>query len=128
MDQLYPPSPLWAPEHIPVMGRYRFAPAGCAWHHSAIRGPAFQPQTCLAAKKRMLIIGDSHARLLYHGITHRLKGEPGFLASNIKGADLGNDAQQLDNLSVEFIWDPFGRLEDLPCEDLPDVVLISAVS
>lgn len=81
MDVLYPPEVLPQPSEKPVVGRYNFVPESCAWRHAGLRFG--DPSRCTARPARMFIVGDSHGRIAYDTILHRLNGRTDILRDSV---------------------------------------------
>lgn len=72
LDILYPPEVLPQPFDAPVVGRYSFIPENCVWRHAGLRFGDVSP--CSKRPAKMFITGDSHGRVSYDAMLHRLKG------------------------------------------------------
>jgi hypothetical protein len=73
LNILYPPEVLPQPNGKPVMGRYGFVPEACTWRHAGLRFSRSRHCTKKDRKMRMYITGDSHGRILYDAVRHRLE-------------------------------------------------------
>lgn len=82
MDVLYPPEVLPQPNDRPVMGRYNFVPESCVWRHAGLRFG--DPSRCSARPARMFITGDSHGRVSYDTMLHRLNGNAWVLGESVR--------------------------------------------
>ena len=82
LDILYPPFGFSDPIGTPVVGRYQFVPIGCEWKHAGRRfGDASK---CTKTKKNVLVIGDSHGRVVYDAMLHRLQGNRDILTKSVR--------------------------------------------
>lgn len=72
LDTIYPPEPLITSLGQPVNGHYKFVPESCQWTHSGRR--FMDPSVCRDQKKKALLLGDSHWRVAYDSLVHRLAG------------------------------------------------------
>lgn len=54
--------------------RYRWVGSDCVWNHAGLR--YVDHQKCLRPERpvKLLFVGDSHARVTYDGIRHRMEG------------------------------------------------------
>lgn len=81
LDVLYPPEVLPQPFEKPVVGRYTFVPESCAWRHAGLRFG--DPNRCTARPAKMFITGDSHGRVSYDAMLHRLMGRKDILLHSV---------------------------------------------
>lgn len=81
LDVIYPPEVLPQPVGKPVVGRYSFIPESCKWRHAGLRFG--DPSRCTQRHTKMLISGDSHGRVLYDSIVHRLQGRTDLLSDSV---------------------------------------------
>ncbi|KZP13775.1 hypothetical protein FIBSPDRAFT_834647 [Athelia psychrophila] len=103
MDILYPPEVLPQPNNAPVVGRYTFVPEACVWRHAGLRFG--NPDACSTRPAKMFITGDSHGRVSYDAMLHRLKGNTENLLDSEK---TGHKSGSVGNLDINFLWDPRG--------------------
>jgi hypothetical protein len=139
MDILYPPAPLPTSEvggaseatsnGIPVAGRYTFVPHGCTHDTNLKGGRRFSDPSLMAActshPKRVMVIGDSHGRVIADGLAHRLSGNPNIMTESEKS---GHKQHTLGSgpVDIQFWWDPKGDNEGIvSCTPGPDDVPIS---
>ncbi|GAA5850491.1 hypothetical protein JCM9279_001434 [Rhodotorula babjevae] len=128
VDQLYPPFALpysyYPSTHSRTSSGYdAFVPAECAWAHAGLRFADHAP--CVAReKKRVLFVGDSHARAAFDIVAVRLEGEGAVASTSVK-LDVRNAT--VGRLFMEFLWDPFLVLP-MTCEliDGFDAIVVSA--
>jgi hypothetical protein len=84
LDTLRPPAPLPASSQpgTPVAGAHRFVPHGCRWAHAGVR---FGPHVaeCVRAVRAVLVLGDSHGRVVADGLAHRLSGRPEIMTVSV---------------------------------------------
>jgi len=57
----------------------------------------------------MHIIGDSHGRILYDAVRHRLEGNTDTLYHNIHENKVNSKNTTIDQLDLSFLWDPKGQ-------------------
>lgn len=88
LDILYPPEVLPQPNGMPIMGRYGFVPEACTWRHAGLRFSRSRHCTQKDRNMKMYITGDSHGRILYDAIRHRLEGNTDTLFYDIREAGL----------------------------------------
>lgn len=60
---------------------------------------------CTKTTKKVLVIGDSHGRVVYDSMLHRLRGNHDILTVSEKG---GSKSDVVDKFDVTFLWDPRG--------------------
>lgn len=72
-DTIYPPFALPQHGYRFVAGHYDFVPEGCAWNHAGLRFRDHEP--CTRQPRRVLVMGDSHGRVAYDSMVHRLSGQ-----------------------------------------------------
>jgi len=79
----------------------------------------------------MFITGDSHGRVAYDAVRHRLEGNTYHLLESEKQ---GSKSTTIDQLDIDFLWDPRGdeflEIEDR-CEDRvkdSDIIIVSTVA
>jgi hypothetical protein len=128
LDVLYPPAPLptskfggasevTQPGH-PIAGRHVFIPHGCRYTHT---GQRFHDATlCTTSptlasgpqnnKKKVLVIGDSHGRVIADGLVHRLRGERRIMDRSKKE---GHKITTVGDIEIQFWWDPQGMDPDI---------------
>jgi hypothetical protein len=84
LDRLFPPArlPSSSPAGIPVAGRHRFVTHSCRWMHAGLRF-GMHIDKCLVEEKRVLVLGDSHGRVIADALSHRLTGQPGILTISV---------------------------------------------
>ncbi|KAE9411328.1 hypothetical protein BT96DRAFT_911943 [Gymnopus androsaceus JB14] len=103
LDRLYPLHTNPEPQGVPVVGRYGFVPESCVWRHAGMR---FGDHTvCTQKKRKIFFMGDSHGRVVYDGMVHRLSGKSDVMTESEK---VGNKFANAGNLDLEFLWDPKG--------------------
>lgn len=81
LDVLYPPETLPQPFDQPVVGRYNFVPESCVWRHAGLRFR--NPKRCTENPAKVFITGDSHGRVAYDSLVHRLKGNTDILLESV---------------------------------------------
>lgn len=101
LDALNAPVPYFGVLKRPVYGRYRFVPEGCRFRHAGLRYG--DPSVCTRQAAKILVIGDSHGRIAYDAMVHRLSGKTEILLVSEKAHDK-NDT--VDALDLAFKWDP----------------------
>ena len=82
LDDIYPITPLITSLGKPVNGHYRFVPESCQWTHAGRR--FMDPSSCTAPKRKVLVLGDSHGRIAYDSLVHRLSGRPDTLRLSVR--------------------------------------------
>ncbi|KAJ7583783.1 hypothetical protein C8J56DRAFT_1054311 [Mycena floridula] len=103
LDRLYPQYTNPEPKGVPVIGRYGFVPEACVWKHHGLR---FGDHIACTQKKRtVLFIGDSHGRVIFDSMTHRLSGRSDVL---MESKQVGDKFAIVGNLNLQFLWDPRG--------------------
>jgi len=60
---------------------------------------------CTQKKRKIFFMGDSHGRVVYDGMVHRLSGKNDVMTESEK---VGNKFANAGNLDLEFLWDPKG--------------------
>ncbi|KAL1715257.1 hypothetical protein EV715DRAFT_275970 [Schizophyllum commune] len=127
LDALYPPVSYPAGHKVPVHGRYRFAPEGCRFRHAGLRFG--DPSLCTERAERVLFIGDSHGRVAYDAMVHRLSGAMDMM---VKSEKVHDKNATLGALSLNFVWDPQINHAAPSCAELTslleevDVFVVSA--
>jgi hypothetical protein len=82
LDILYLPFGLSDPIGTSVVGRCQFVPIGCKWLHA---GRGFRDACkCTKTKKNVLVMGDSHGRVVYDTMLHWLQGNQGILTISVR--------------------------------------------
>ncbi|KAH7104542.1 hypothetical protein BKA62DRAFT_692573 [Auriculariales sp. MPI-PUGE-AT-0066] len=104
---------------------YKFVPAGnCQYTHDGLRYT--KHDGCFSQQKSSVLLhGDSHQRVLYDGLVHRLSGQQWTLDESEKS---GHKNATFDNLYLDFQWDPSGEgLLVLDCAEIQafDVLVFS---
>ena len=99
LDVLYPPEVLPQPEEVPVVGRYGFVPEACVWRHAGLRFG--DPTACSVRPAKMFITGDSHGRVSYDAMLHRLRGNTDNLLHSEK---TGHKSGSVGKLDINFLW------------------------
>ncbi|EJD55095.1 hypothetical protein AURDEDRAFT_109564 [Auricularia subglabra TFB-10046 SS5] len=106
----------------PNQNAYHFVPAGsCAWQHAGTRytdhAPCYRiPHTSV------LFTGDSHMRVAFDGIVHRLAGHQYTMTESEKS---GHKNASFENRYIDFRWDPFGDgLLTSDCDEIEDFDII----
>ncbi|KAF7975501.1 hypothetical protein HWV62_9429 [Athelia sp. TMB] len=92
MDVLYPPEVLPQPFDQPVVGRYSFVPESCIWRHAGLRFG--NPARCSRKPARMFITGDSHGRVSFDAMLHRLRGNTAHLLDSVS-TTISSDTRKL---------------------------------
>ncbi|GAA6048682.1 hypothetical protein JCM3770_002018 [Rhodotorula araucariae] len=126
VDQLYPPFALpmsFYPSQTRTSTGYdAFVPAECAWDHAGLR---FRDHgACTRRERRVLFVGDSHARAVFDITAVRLEGAGQVASSSLK---MNERNATIGGLFMEFFWDPF-LLIPLTCELVEgfDAIVVSA--
>ncbi|KAL1744212.1 hypothetical protein HDZ31DRAFT_39231 [Schizophyllum fasciatum] len=127
LDALYPPVPYPVGHKGPVHGRYRFVPRGCRFRHAGLRYG--DPSLCTERAGRVLVMGDSHGRVAYDAMVHRLSGATEMMLRSEKVRDKN---ATLGALGLNFVWDPLLSSAAPSCVELTtllegvDVFVVSA--
>ncbi|KZW02626.1 hypothetical protein EXIGLDRAFT_829154 [Exidia glandulosa HHB12029] len=89
----------------PNQNSYRFIPApSCEWKHAGTRYADHAP--CYRTPQiSVLFTGDSHMRVAFDGIVHRLAGNQYTMTESEKS---GHKNASFPNRYIDFRWDPFG--------------------
>ncbi|BGP43599.1 hypothetical protein JCM10450v2_007774 [Rhodotorula kratochvilovae] len=104
-----------------IAGHSGWVPFGCEWRHDGRRFS--EPASCTAKEHSVMIIGDSHARVMWDLTSNRLSGSNEVLTESLK---LGSKNARYNNLQLDFIFDPYVKNE-YSCETLGkyDTIAIS---
>ncbi|BGP11399.1 hypothetical protein JCM10049v2_007304 [Rhodotorula toruloides] len=86
----------------PLAGLLDWVPQGCRWDHAGLEGRDHAP--CLAQKHRMLVIGDSHTRVLSEATLHRLEGREGMLLATVPAP---SRTSVVGGLTIDFVYDQY---------------------
>lgn len=98
-DIIYPPVDLPVRNSRPVAGLYAFIPDGGFLDHHGLRFRDHAP--CFRKKRSILLYGDSHARVLYDILLHRLQGNDSIAEESPKMTRPGETKQaKIGNLSL----------------------------
>ncbi|KAG9012166.1 hypothetical protein FRB90_006815 [Tulasnella sp. 427] len=129
LDVLYPPFILPQGNNYPVMGRYYFTPESCQWKHAGTR-LSTRLEKCTNKKHKVLFVGDSHGRVAWDSMIHRLSGHQTTLTLSRK---MGSKNVTLGESDFTFLWDPRGKLLNAPttCDEMiqdSDIVLVSVAA
>lgn len=83
LDLMYPPASIpLAPNGEQMAGRWKFVPEDCRWTHAGLRYR--DPKPCTERKKSLLFFGDSHGRVLFDTMAHRLQGIKAWLEESVR--------------------------------------------
>jgi hypothetical protein len=66
---------------FPTAGHYTFVPHGCRWAHAGLRFG--DPWKCVESKKSVLVVGDSHGRVVADALGHRMAGRTSVLTESV---------------------------------------------
>ncbi|TRM55581.1 hypothetical protein BD626DRAFT_524622 [Schizophyllum amplum] len=105
LDVLWPEWNYPQPHGRPVGGRYRFMPHDCEWRHAGMR--ASTAHRCTRRRESVYMLGDSHGRIIYDGMVHRLNGTGGVMHASHK---LEFKSAKVGQVEFAFQWDPRGEL------------------
>ncbi|BGP43606.1 hypothetical protein JCM10449v2_007647 [Rhodotorula kratochvilovae] len=91
-----------------------WVPFGCEWRHD---GRRFRdPTSCTMTGKRIMLIGDSHSRVMWDLTSNRLSGNKDVLLESVKS--MSHNAT-FGDVQLDFIFDPYVKTE-FSCEQLGD--------
>ncbi|KAG8976795.1 hypothetical protein FRC05_003145 [Tulasnella sp. 425] len=129
LDILYPPITLPQGRNYPIVGRYNFVPESCQWRHAGTRF-SNRIEQCTEKKRKVLFVGDSHGRVAWDVMIHRLSGHQDILTLSLKA---GSKNTTIGNTDFNFLWDPRGITLAKPaaCEEMvgdADVVVVSVAA
>ncbi|KAG8903882.1 hypothetical protein FRB99_002618 [Tulasnella sp. 403] len=84
------------------------------------------PTSCTQQRRKILFVGDSHGRVAFDGVIHRLEGNENILTRSAKA---GTKMAKVGNLESTFAWDPRGAtIHPRNCSILEGVdVLVTSV-
>ncbi|KAJ7583977.1 hypothetical protein C8J56DRAFT_196072 [Mycena floridula] len=104
LDRFYPQHQNPEPVGVPVVGRYGFVPESCEWKHAGLRFG--DHSACTKKKRKIFLVGDSHGRVIFDSMAHRLSGHSDLLMESEK---VGDKFATVGNLDIQFLWDPRGH-------------------
>lgn len=85
LDILYPPITLPQGRNYPIVGRYNFIPESCQWRHAGTRF-SNRIEQCTEKKRKILFVGDSHGRVAWDVMIHRLSGHQDILTLSVRAS------------------------------------------
>lgn len=129
LDVLYPPVTFPQGQNYPIIGRYSLVPESFSWKHAGVRF-SDRIERCTDRKRTALFVGDSHGRVAWDAMVHRLSGRQDILTSSAKA---GSKNATVGSTDFKFLWDPRGMTLSKPtgCEEViadADVVVVSVAA